>query len=71
MLATGGLAHEATIFYKHVASLLSAKWVMNTLWPLVGFDVALDFLRSGLLFSAFKVPIHPLVFSIGLHHQWI
>ena len=35
------LAHEATIFYKHLASLLSAK---NTLWFLVGFDVALGFL---------------------------
>jgi len=23
---TGGLAHEATIFYKHLASLLSTKW---------------------------------------------
>jgi len=26
MLATRGLAHEATIFYKHLASLLSVKW---------------------------------------------
>jgi len=24
MLATGGLAHEATVYYKHLASLLSA-----------------------------------------------
>ena len=27
--ATGGLAHEATIFYKHLASLLSNKWGDN------------------------------------------
>ena len=26
MSVTGGLAHEATIFYKHLASLLSTKW---------------------------------------------
>ena len=26
MSATRGLAHEATIFYKHLAFLLSAKW---------------------------------------------
>ena len=26
LAATGGLAHEATIFYKRLATLLSAKW---------------------------------------------
>jgi len=26
LAATGGLAHEAIIFYKHLAALLSTKW---------------------------------------------
>jgi len=26
MPTTGGLAHETTTFYKHLASLLSTKW---------------------------------------------
>ena len=29
MSVTGGLAHEVTHFYKHLASLLSRKWRMN------------------------------------------
>ena len=27
--ATGGMAAEATVFYKHLASLLSDKWDFN------------------------------------------
>jgi len=71
-LAIGGLAHEATVFYKCLVSL--SYWLsgmINTLWSLVGFAAILGFLCSGQLFSAFEVHVHPLVFSIGLHHQWI
>jgi len=41
--ATGGLADEATIFYKRLASLWSTKWgiVMPSLWA--GFAVACPF----------------------------
>ena len=45
MSATGGLAHGATVFYKHLASLLSAKWcdeyslVLGWLWFCVGFSL--------------------------------
>ena len=68
MSATGGLAHEATVFW------LPSYWlsgVMNTLWSLVGFGVVLASLCSGQPFNAFEVHVHPLVLTIGLHHQWI
>ena len=45
MSATGGLAHETTVFYKHLASLLSAKWgdeysvVLGWLRCCVGFSL--------------------------------
>jgi len=37
----GGLAHEATIFYKHLASLLSTKWgiVILLLWAGLSFSL--------------------------------
>ena len=44
MSATRGLAHEATIFYKHLASLLSAKWDDE-------YSVFLGWLRCCLGFS--------------------
>jgi len=37
--------------------------VMKTLWSLVGIGFSL-------LFSTFEVLTHPMVFSIGLCHQW-
>ena len=45
MSATGGLAHETTVFYKHLASLLSTKWgdeysvVLGWLRCCVGFSL--------------------------------
>ena len=44
MSATGVLAHKATVFYKHLASLLSAKWGDE-------YSVVLGWLRSCLGFS--------------------
>ena len=50
MLATGGLAYEATYFYKHLATLLSRKWgdeysvVMGWLWCFL----SLSLLRSAI-----------------------
>ena len=41
----GGLAHEVTVFYKCLASLLSAKWgdeysvVLGWLWYCLGFSL--------------------------------
>ena len=45
MSATGGLAHEATYFYKRLASLLSHKWgdeysvIMGWLWCSLSFSL--------------------------------
>ena len=44
MSATGGLAHEATYFYKRLASLLSRKWGDE-------YSVVLGWLRCFLSFS--------------------
>ena len=44
MSATGGLAHEATIFYKCLASLLSTKWGDS-------YSLTLGWLRCCLSFS--------------------
>ena len=44
MSATGGLAHEATVFYKRLAFLLSAKWGDE-------YSVVLGWLRCCLGFS--------------------
>ena len=71
MSATGGLAHKAKVFYKRLASLLSAKWgdeysmVLGWLQCCVGFSL----LRSAI--HPFKVHVHPLVLTLGLHHQWM
>ena len=49
MLATGGLAHEATYVYKHLASLLSHKLgdeysiAMGWLWCSLSFFVTLSY----------------------------
>ena len=50
MSATGGLAHEATVFYKHLASLLSAKWGDE-------YSVVLGWLRCCLGFSLLQSAI--------------
>ena len=38
--ATGGMGNEATTFYKHLASLLAAKWDSPYSYTLVGYDAA-------------------------------
>ena len=48
--ATGGLAREATIFYKRLASLLSNKWEDN-------YSVTLNWLRCCLCFSLLRSAI--------------
>ena len=50
MSATGGLAHEATVFYKHLASLLSAKWGDE-------YSVVLGWLQCCLGFSLLRSAI--------------
>ena len=47
MSATGGLAHEATYFYKHLASLLSRKWRDE-------YSVVMGLLRCSLSFSLLR-----------------
>ena len=44
MSATGGLAHEATYFYKHLASSLSRKWGDE-------YSVVMGWLQCSLSFS--------------------
>jgi len=68
MLVTGGWLMKPQFSTSIWPLSYQPSRVMNTLWSLVGFDVALDFLCSGLLFSTFEVHAHPLVFSIGPHH---
>ena len=46
----GGLAHEATVFYKRLASLLSAKWNDE-------YSVVLGWLRCCLGFSLLRSAI--------------
>jgi len=71
LAATGELAHEATIFYKRLAALLSTKW---------GFDysVVMGWLRCCLSFSLLHSAIQCIRgahSSIGItlehHHLWI
>ena len=50
MFATGGLAHEATIFYKRLASLLSIKWGDS-------YAITLGWLRCCLSFSLLRSAI--------------
>ena len=47
MSATGGLAHEATCFYKHLASLLSHKWGDE-------YSIVMGWLRCSLSFSLLR-----------------
>ena len=47
MSATGGLAHEATCFYKRLASLLSHKWGDE-------YSVVMGWLRCSLSFSLLR-----------------
>ena len=51
MSATGGLAHEATYFYKHLASLLSHKRGDE-------YSVVMGWLRCSLPFSLLRSAIH-------------
>ena len=82
--AYGQRIHEAE--HASFTPIIMLGWLTkpqfsSSIWPLsyrlsrvtntlVDFDVALDFVCSGLLFSAFEVHAHPFVFSIGLYHQW-
>ena len=50
MSATGGLAHEATCFYKRLASLLSHKWGDE-------YSVVMGWLRCSLSFSLLRSAI--------------
>ena len=51
LTATGGLAHEATIFYKRLAALLSTKWVSN-------YSAVMGWLRCCQSFSLLCSAIH-------------
>jgi len=62
MSATGGLAHEATTFYKCLASLLPTKWgiAMPSLWDY--YAVASLFCCSGQLsFVSVVFGCHPVI----------
>ena len=48
--ATGGLAHEATFFYKRLASLLAHKWGDD-------YSVVMGWLRCSLSFSLLRSAI--------------
>ena len=50
MSATGGLAHEATYFYKRLASLLSHKWGDE-------YSIVMGWLRCSLSFSLLRSAI--------------
>ena len=50
LAATGGLAHEATVFYKRLASLLAKKWGDD-------YSVVLGWLRCCLSFSLLRSAI--------------
>ena len=70
MSATGGLAHEATCFYKRLASLLSHKWGDE-------YSVVMGWLRCSLSFSLLRSAIQcvrgpaPRFDSMfRLLHQW-
>ena len=62
LAATGGLAHEATVFYKRLASLLAKKWG--------DYSVVLGWLRCCLSFSLLRSAIQcirGLRSSIGVY----
>ena len=63
MLATGGLAHEATYLYKHLASLWSHKWDDE-------YSFVMGWLRWSLSFSLLHSAIHCVIgaCSLILHH---
>jgi len=50
LAATGGLAHEASIFYKRLATLLSAKWGSD-------YSVVMGWFRCCLSFSLLRSAI--------------
>ena len=52
--ATGGMDHEATTFYKRLASLLSNKWKEHYAVVLGWIRCRLSFVYSVLLFNVFK-----------------
>ena len=70
MSATGGMAHEATYFYKYLASLLSHKWGHE-------YSVVMGRLRCSLSFSLLHPAIQCLcgllldLTILWLIHQWI
>ena len=51
--ATGGMANEATVFYKRLASLLSDKWVTN-------YAAVMGWVRCCLSFSLLRYTIRCL-----------
>ena len=59
MSATGGLAHEATYFYKRLASLLSHKWGDE-------YSIVMGWLRCSLSFSLLRLICIYSVCSWGL-----
>ena len=50
MSATGGLAHKATYFYKHLASLLAVKWNDE-------YSVVMGWLQCSLSYSLLRSTI--------------
>ena len=61
--ATGGLAHEATFFYKRLASLLAQKWGDE-------YSTVMGWLRCSLSFSLLHSAILLLDTTSQLLHQW-
>jgi len=65
LAATGGLAHEATIFYKHLAAQLSTKWGSD-------YSVVMGWLRCCLSFSLLYSAVQCICgahSSIGVYSQ--
>ena len=70
---TGGLADEATIFYKCLASLLSIEWGDSYSVTLGWLSCHLSLLHSAItcMMAVSMVLDHHLVTLTELHLQWI
>ena len=60
LAATGGLAHEATVFYKRLASFLATKWGDD-------YSVVLGWLRCCLSFSLLRSAIQCIRWGTVFH----
>ena len=71
LAATGGLAHETTIFISVWLLCCPQSGGLITQWLWAGLDAAQAFLRFVQQFNVFVGCVRPLVFTLRLHHQWI